>query len=61
MTRHPVTVRSRAPFKDLVRVLLDGDLSAVPVVDEAHRVVGAVTEADLLPWEAALPDPGVGA
>ena len=50
-----------ATFKDVVRRLADGCLSAIPVVSEDGRVVGVVSEADLIlrdesfgvPW---LPD-----
>lgn len=48
MTRAVVSVREDTPFKDLVRVMHENCVSGVPVVDAADRVVGIVTEADLL-------------
>ncbi|MGQ4388652.1 CBS domain-containing protein [Streptomyces sp. SAS_270] len=51
MTRAVATVGREASFKDIVRTLQDRKVSAVPVVDRGNRVVGVVSEADLLPKE----------
>jgi CBS domain-containing protein len=48
MTRNVVTARPDTTFKDLVTTLADERVSAVPVVDDAGRVVGVVSEGDLL-------------
>lgn len=52
MTRRVVSVSEATSFKDIVRVLLDHGVSAVPVVDEQRRVRGIVSEADLIEKEA---------
>jgi CBS domain-containing protein len=52
MTRHVVSILDFTPYKDIVRVLLDHGVSAVPVVDEQRRVRGIVSEADLIEKEA---------
>ncbi|WP_367325308.1 CBS domain-containing protein [Streptomyces sp. HUAS ZL42] len=51
MTRAVAAVGRRAAFKDIVRIMQDRKVSALPVVDAANRVVGVVSEADLLPKE----------
>jgi CBS domain-containing protein len=51
MDPSPPTVRRDSPVEDVVRTLRDHELPGVPVVDEEGRVVGIVTEADLV-----LPD-----
>jgi CBS domain-containing protein len=51
MTRTVVALPSDATFKDIVRALRKWQVSAMPVVDREHRVVGVVSEADLLPKE----------
>ncbi|MFR9799108.1 CBS domain-containing protein [Streptomyces sp. MS06] len=51
MTRDVVTVERGTAFKDLVLTLQEHRVSALPVVDGAGRVVGVVSEADLLPKE----------
>ncbi|MGZ4103637.1 MAG: CBS domain-containing protein [Actinomycetota bacterium] len=52
MTRDVVTVREDAPFRDIVEKLLSNDISGMPVVDGNGRVVGIVSESDLLAKEA---------
>jgi len=48
MTADVVTVTEQAPFVELVRLLAVHKVSALPVVDGDGRVVGIVSEADLL-------------
>ncbi|MCQ8770525.1 CBS domain-containing protein [Streptomyces telluris] len=57
MTRDVVRVRPDAPFKEIVRALAEHDVTAVPVVDSGGRVVGVVSEADLMRKSADQPDP----
>jgi CBS-domain-containing membrane protein len=48
MTRTVVVAREDAPFKELVRLMDEYRVSAVPVVDGAGFLMGIVSEADLL-------------
>ncbi|MFJ3099390.1 CBS domain-containing protein [Streptomyces hydrogenans] len=48
MTREVVSLRGDAPFKEIVRVLAHHRITAVPVVDGTNRVLGIVSEGDLL-------------
>lgn len=48
MTTSVVTVSEDTPFKEVVRVMQEHAVSGVPVVDGQGRLVGIVTEADLL-------------
>lgn len=56
MTREVVTVTDSAGFKEIVRVMQEHGVSAVPVVDGRGRLVGIVSEADLLLKEEYEPD-----
>ncbi|MFE7548732.1 CBS domain-containing protein [Streptomyces gardneri] len=59
MTREVVSVRGDTPFKEIVRTLSQNRVTAVPVVDGEGRVVGVVSEGDLLRKtadQAAAPD-----
>jgi CBS-domain-containing membrane protein len=58
MTAEVVVVRRETTFKEIAAVLRRHRVSALPVVDDAGRVVGVVSEADLLAKEA-LANPGV--
>ena len=53
MTRTVVSVDEFAPFKDIVRRMQEYRVSAVPVVDEDHLVLGLVSEGDLILKEDA--------
>jgi CBS domain-containing protein len=48
MTAEPVSVEPAASYRTLVDLLVGHRFSAVPVVDELRRVIGVVSEADLL-------------
>ena len=48
MTRDVVTVGESTPYKEVVDTLASHAIGAAPVVDHDGRVVGVVSEADLL-------------
>lgn len=48
MTRDVVSVRPNATFKQIATILAERDISAVPVTDYQDRIIGIVSEADLL-------------
>jgi CBS domain-containing protein len=50
MTREVITAEVESSFKDLVQLLEDNGISAVPVLDGGYPV-GVVSEADLMPKE----------
>ncbi|MET8451814.1 CBS domain-containing protein [Streptomyces sp. NPDC005209] len=51
MTRAVVAVGREALFKDIVERMSEGKVSALPVLEGDGRVIGVVSEADLLPKE----------
>ncbi|MFI6646994.1 CBS domain-containing protein [Streptomyces sp. NPDC050529] len=59
MSHTTVAIGSRAPYKEIVRLMAEWKVSALPVLAGEGRVVGVVSEADLLPKEALRrDDPG---
>jgi CBS domain-containing protein len=54
MTTDVVTVAPLATYKDIVRVLSAHRVSAVPVIDDDSRVIGVISETDLLRKEEQL-------
>jgi CBS domain-containing protein len=58
MTTEVVAVRREVTFKEIAATLRRYRVSALPVVDDTGKVLGVVSEADLLAKEA-LADPGV--
>lgn len=60
MTTNVVAVRERAGYKEIVEALIGFGVSALPVLDADNRVIGVVSEADLLPkTEFAGEDPQI--
>ena len=57
MTSPAVVVTAETPFKEIVDLLLEHRITGVPVVDGEDRLVGIITEADLLDKEAYGPQP----
>ncbi|MGW2959533.1 CBS domain-containing protein [Streptomyces sp. NPDC001220] len=51
MTRSVAAVGRDAPFKDVVTLMEEWKVSALPVLEGEGRVIGVVSEADLLPKE----------
>lgn len=48
MTSHVVTVTAPARYKDVVRLMTEHKVNAMPVVTRDGRVIGVVSEADVL-------------
>lgn len=48
MTRPVITVRDDAPVATVAKTILDHNISGVPVVDHDGRLVGIITEGDLV-------------
>jgi CBS domain-containing protein len=55
MTARPVMAAETTSFKEIAGLLAEYRISALPVVDDAGRLVGVVSEADLLLKEAFGP------
>jgi CBS domain-containing protein len=52
MTKGVVSAYRGACFKDIVQVMIKRGITAMPVIDEGHRVVGVVSQSDLLAKQA---------
>jgi len=51
MEKSVISVYKEKPVEEVVQLLVENKISGVPVVDEEGKVVGIVTEADLLTKE----------
>ena len=47
MSRGPITIGQNASIGEAARIMLDKKFSGLPVVDEAGRLVGIITESDI--------------
>jgi CBS domain-containing protein len=52
MSTHVIAARQSAPYKELATMLRDQRVSAFPVIDDDNKVIGIVSESDLLTKEA---------
>ena len=59
MTTRVIWVKQDATFREMAVALRENRVSAFPVVDDDHKVIGVVSEADLLTKEALDDEPGV--
>ena len=57
MTTDVVSVTPETPVDRIARLMGERDISGLPVVDEAGRVVGIVTDLDLIVRNASLSPP----
>ncbi len=53
MSTHVIAVRQNASYKEMAAMLHEQRVSAFPVIDDNNKVIGVVSEADLLAKEAA--------
>ena len=52
MSTHVIAVRQNASYKDMAAMLHEQRVSAFPVIDDHNKVIGVVSESDLLTKEA---------
>ncbi|MFR9799114.1 CBS domain-containing protein [Streptomyces sp. MS06] len=57
MTTEVVRAEYGTPFKEVARLLGEHRISGLPVVDEDDKVIGVVSETDLMARQAGTPDP----
>jgi len=59
MTRDVVTVKTNQPISDLSKLFIENHFNGVPVLDDAEKVVGVVTQGDLIEQNKNLHIPTV--
>jgi CBS-domain-containing membrane protein len=59
MTTRVIWVKKDATFREMAAALREYRVSAFPVVDDDRKVIGVVSEADMLNKEALVDEPGV--
>ena len=57
MTTRVIWVRQQASFKEMAAALREHRVSAFPVIDDDDKVIGVVSEADMLAKEAWTASP----
>ncbi|MBK1988886.1 CBS domain-containing protein [Sphaerospermopsis aphanizomenoides BCCUSP55] len=57
MSRDPVLVRPQTPLKEAIQILAEKRISGLPVVDDASKLVGIISETDLMWQETGVTPP----
>lgn len=57
MSRDPIVVQPETPLKDAVKILAERRISGLPVVDEAQKLMGVISETDLMWRESGATPP----
>ncbi len=58
MIREPIVVQPQTPIKEVIKIIAEQSISGLPVVNEAGKLVGVISEADLL-WQETGVEPPV--
>lgn len=58
MSRDPILVGPQTPIKEAIKILAEQRISGLPVVDESGKLVGVISETDLL-WQETGVEPPV--
>jgi CBS domain-containing protein len=57
MSHNPVVVRCETPLKDAIAILAERRISGLPVVDESGKLIGIISETDLMWQETGVTPP----
>jgi CBS domain-containing protein len=57
MTPDPITIKAQAPLQEAVEVLAEKRISGLPVLDDQGKLVGIISETDLMWQETGVDAP----
>lgn len=57
MTRDPIMVSPETPLKEAIQILAERRISGLPVVDQSGKLVGVISETDLMWQETGVNPP----
>ncbi|MDX2231885.1 MAG: CBS domain-containing protein [Leptolyngbyaceae cyanobacterium bins.349] len=57
MTRDPITAQPETPLNEVIQILAQKRISGLPVVDETGKLVGVISETDLMWRESGATPP----
>jgi CBS domain-containing protein len=57
MSREPIVVRAETPLKEAIQILAERRISGLPVVDDVGKLVGIISETDLMWQETGVTPP----
>ncbi|HEY9295999.1 MAG TPA: CBS domain-containing protein [Phormidium sp.] len=57
MSRDPISVRQETPLQEAIKIMAERRISGLPVVDQAGKLVGVISETDLMWRETGVTPP----
>lgn len=57
MSRNPISVRPETPLQEAIKIMAERRISGLPVVDQAGKLVGVISETDLMWRETGVTPP----
>ncbi|MBD2305026.1 CBS domain-containing protein [Chroococcidiopsis sp. FACHB-1243] len=57
MTRDPIVVRSETSLHDAIKLLAEKRISGLPVIDDTGKLIGTISETDLMWQETGVTPP----
>ncbi|MFN6571430.1 phosphoribulokinase [Nostoc minutum NIES-26] len=57
MSHNPIVVRAETPLKEAVQIIAERRISGLPVVDDTDKLVGIISETDLMWQETGVTPP----
>ncbi len=57
MTQNPITVTPQTPLSEAVKIIVEKKISGLPVVDEQGKLLGIISETDLMWQETGVEPP----
>ena len=57
MSHDPIVVQPETPIKEAIKILVEHRISGLPVVDQTGKLVGVISETDLLWQETGVTPP----
>jgi CBS domain-containing protein len=57
MSRDPIVVRPETPLKEAIQILAERHISGLPVVEQTGKLVGVISETDLMWQEKGVTPP----
>lgn len=56
MTPDPIAVKPQTPLQEAIQIITTEEISGLPVIDDAGKLVGVISETDLM-WQETGVDP----
>jgi CBS domain-containing protein len=57
MTPNPISINPQKPLQEAIKILVENRISGLPVVDEAGKLIGVISESDLMWQETGVEPP----